>query len=134
MEWNLNTLVSLAGLAAMSIGLVTVWVDKGRDIQELQGWRADHEQYHKERLADVRASDATNATRLSVLDNRVNESERKIDQLTYRITVGEQSTINISKSIENLQATVNQQTTDLQVVREILQRMEGRTSSKARTP
>jgi len=36
MEWNLNTVIQLITLVGMIIGGVTIWVDKSRDIEELQ--------------------------------------------------------------------------------------------------
>lgn len=50
---------------------------------------------------------------------------RKIDNLTYRVTVTEQSNANITTAIKELQALMSQQAGDLKVMKEILQRVEG---------
>ena len=53
------------------------------------------------------------------------ESEvRKIDQLSYRVTVTEQATTSTATAIKELQSLVSQQAGDIKVVREILQRIE----------
>jgi chromosome segregation ATPase len=124
LEWNLNTLIQLATLGGMIVGGVVIWVDKSRDIDDIQGWVARHEQYHKERMADLKAGEASVNERLRAVDQKTNDADRKIDNLTYRITVAEQSAATITSSIKELQELVNKQAGDLQVVREILQRME----------
>lgn len=126
LEWNLNTLIQLMTLFGMIIGGVMIWTEKTRDIDDLQNWRSSHEQYHKERLAEVKSTEAANAERFRTFEARMNDGERKIDQLTYRVTVTEQSAASITNSIKDLQALVNKTAGDLQVVREILQRMEAR--------
>lgn len=50
---------------------------------------------------------------------------RKIDNLTYRVTVTEQSNANITTAIKELQALMSQQAGDLKVMKEILQRIGG---------
>ena len=124
MEWNLNTLMQLLTLAMMIVGGIVIWVDKSRDIEDLQKWKEGHEQLHKERLAEVKAIEASYNLRLSALEQKSVEAERKADNLTYRVTVTEQTTVNISTAIKELQADFNRQSSDIQVMKEILQRLE----------
>lgn len=124
MEWNLNTLMQLLTLAMMIVGGIVIWVDKSRDIEDLQKWNEGHEQLHKERLAEVKAIEASYNLRLSALEQKSVEAERKADNLTYRVTVTEQTTVNISTAIKELQADFNRQSSDIQVMKEILQRLE----------
>jgi len=49
---------------------------------------------------------------------------RKADQLSYRVTVTEQTTTSTATAIKELQNLVSQQAGDIKVVREILQRIE----------
>lgn len=124
LEWNLNTIINLLTLLGMISGGVYIWANTTRDIEDLQTWRTSHEQYHKERLADARAAEASFNERLRAEEVRGNEIERKIDNLTYRVTVAEQSAVTISSSIKDLQTGLNKFGSDLQVMKEILQRME----------
>lgn len=123
-DWNLNSILSLLTLAGMIVGGVTIWVDKGRDIDELQKWKDAHELLHKERLAEVRAIEASYSERLKIGETKDNEFDRKLDNLVYRVTVSEQSAVTVSSAIRDLQVGQNKQGSDLQVVKEILQRME----------
>jgi hypothetical protein len=123
-EWNLNTVIQLITLAFMLIGGVTIWVNSRRDIDDLLSWRSTHELLHKERLAEVKAIEASFNERIRAGEQRDNETDRKIDNLTYRVTVAEQSAVSITSSIKDLQAGQNKQGGDIQVVKEILQRME----------
>jgi len=120
LEWNLNTIIQGVTLLVMGIGGVTIWVEKSRDIEELQSWRTSIEQSQKDRLAEFRERDGRTEERFRGLESEV----RKIDNLTYRVTVTEQSTATITTAIKDLQSLLNQQSGDLKVVREILQRIE----------
>ncbi|ASQ03680.1 hypothetical protein CN172_21040 [Sinorhizobium meliloti] len=120
LEWNLNTIIQGVTLLVMGIGGVTIWVEKSRDIEELQSWRTSVEQSQKDRLAEFRERDGRTEERFRGLENEV----RKIDNLTYRVTVTEQSTATITTAIKDLQSLLNAQSGDLKVVREILQRIE----------
>ncbi|RVL05157.1 hypothetical protein CN151_10550 [Sinorhizobium meliloti] len=120
LEWNLNTIIQVITLVVMGIGGVTIWVEKSRDIEELQSWRTALEQSQKDRLAEFRERDGRAEERFRGLENEV----RKIDNLTYRVTITEQSTATITTAIKDLQSVINQQSGDLKVVREILQRLE----------
>lgn len=123
-KWNLNTVIQLVTLALMLIGGVTVWVNTRRDTDDLMAWRTAHELVHKERLAEVKAIEAGMREQLRVGEMKDNEFDRKLDNLTYRVTVAEQSAVTITSSIKDLQAGQNKQGGDIQVVKEILQRME----------
>lgn len=120
-EINLNTIIQLVTLIGMCAGGVTIWVNKGRDIEELQNWKAGHELLHKERLVEVKAIEARNEERFRSLESEV----RKIDNLSYRLTVTEQSSTSTAGAIKDLQTLVSQQSGDLKVIKEILQRVEG---------
>lgn len=120
MEWNLNTVIQLVSLAVMALGGVTIWVEKSRDIEELQNWRGGHELYHKERLAEVKAMEGRTEERFRTIEGEV----RKIDNLAYRIAAAEQSAASTAAAIKDLQALVSQQSGDIKVIREILQRID----------
>lgn len=121
LEWNLNTIIQLVTLIGMCAGGVAIWVNKGRDIEELQNWKAGHELLHKERLVEVKAIEARNDERFRSLESEV----RKIENLSYRLTVTEQSSTSTAAAIKDLQSLVSQQSGDLKVIKEILQRVEG---------
>ncbi len=121
LEWNLNTIIQLVTLIGMCAGGVAIWVNKGRDIEELQNWKAGHELLHKERLVEVKAIETRNEERFRSLESEV----RKIDNLSYRLTVTEQSSTSTAAAIKDLQSLVSQQSGDLKVIKEILQRVEG---------
>jgi len=123
-RWNLNTIIQLVTLAVMLIGGVAVWVNTRRDVEELIIWKDQHEQVHKERLAEVKMIEAAYNERIRAGEVRDNDFDRKLDNLSYRVTVTEQSAVSITSSLKELQQVVNKQAGDLQVVREILQRME----------
>jgi hypothetical protein len=74
----------------------------------------------EDRLAEFRERDRRTEERFRGLENEV----RKIDNLTYRVTITEQSTATITTAIKELQSLLNQQSGGLKVVRENLQRIE----------
>jgi len=80
-----------------------------RDIEDPMRWRLSHEEYHKERLAEAKAREASFKERLRAEEVGGNDVDRKIDNLTYRVTVAEQSAVSITSSIKDLQAGFNKQ-------------------------
>lgn len=120
LEWNLNTVLQLVSLTTFAATGIYVWANTTRDIEELQRWRSGHEQYHKERLAEVKAIEGRTEERFRSIEGEV----RKIDNLAYRIAAAEQTTANTAAAIKDLQALVSAQSGDIKVIREILQRIE----------
>lgn len=120
LEWNLNTVLQLISLLTFLAGGIYVWTNATRDIEELQRWKAGHDQYHKERLAEVKAIEGRTEERFRSIESEV----RKIDGLAFRVAATEQSAASTSAAIKDLQALVSAQSGDIKVIREILQRLE----------
>lgn len=141
-EWNLNTIIKVIGFLAGIVAWGVTWGSQVRDTQAIrdelrtevkriddratlrrsetdQLWR-DHMAYHKDRASEA-------AERAGKVDARLNGMEtetRKIDNLTYRVTVAEQSQMTLVEAVKDLQTLVNGQAADIKVMREILQRMD----------
>lgn len=124
MEWNLNTIIQLVTLGGMIVGGVVIWVDKSRDIEDLQTWRASHEQLHKERLVEVKSIEARADERFKNLESDVRKLSGMTDNLSYRITTNEQATSGIASTVKDIQTQLSQQSGDLREIKVILQRME----------
>lgn len=120
LEWNLNTVLQIISLLSFLAGGIYVWTNTTRDLEELQRWRNGHDQYRKERLAEVKANEGRTEERFRSLEGEV----RKIDNLAYRIAAAEQTTASTAAAIKDLQALVSAQSGDIKVIREILQRIE----------
>ena len=120
LEWNLNTVLQLISLLTFLAGGIYVWTNATRDIEELQRWKAGHDQYHKERLAEVKAIEGRTEERFRSIESEV----RKIDGLAFRVAATEQSAASTSAAIKDLQTLVSAQSGDIKVIREILQRLE----------
>ncbi len=124
LEVNLNTFIQIFTLISMTVGGVAIWVDKSRDIEDLQAWRASHETLHKDRLVEVKAMEARVEERFRGLEADSRKVASQVDNLAYRVTVTEQTTTSTAMAIKELQSLVSQQAGDIKVVREILQRIE----------
>ncbi len=124
-EWNLNTIVMLVGFLAGFIAWGATWGTFSTRVElndkRFEDWTIRHEGLHRERQAQAASNDARTDQRLTQLDIET----RKIENLGYRVTVAEQAGITTSKSIERLQETVNQQSTDIRVMREIIENQFG---------
>ena len=123
-KWNLNTIIQLVTLAVMLIGGVTVWVNTQRDVNDLISWRNGHESYHKERLRELKVGDARTEERFRGIEADVRKLTSQSENMTYRLTVVEQSSANVAQSIKELQAQMSQSSGDIKVIKEILQRIE----------
>lgn len=124
-EWNLNTLILIAGIL---VGVFSTGIGYGvlqnRQVaadERTEQWQQRHEQQHRDRLAQTSADNAKQEQRLTQAEARL----VKLDNLEYRITVAEQAGLNTAKSIERLTETVNGQSADIRVMREIIERQFG---------
>ena len=128
-EVNINTLILLAGFAATAIGWGMIWGRFTGDVSAMalkyDAWIVTHEQMHKDRLATVTGVEARTDQRISAIEGEM----RKYENLAYRITVQEQGSQTLARSVEELKAAVNSQSGDIRVMREILQRLDPRSST-----
>lgn len=124
MEWNLNTLIQLVTLVGMVVGGVVIWVDKSRDIEDLQGWRVNHEQLHKDRLVDVKANEARTDEKIKSVEADVRKLTGLTDSLNFRLTTNENATTGIAQTVKDIQQSLSQQSGDLREIKVILERME----------
>lgn len=111
-EWNLNTIVTLVGFAG---GLIAWGATLGTFSADMKSLETKLGTYINER---------------SVSDSRVDEwrkgvdgETRKIDNLSYRVTVVEQNAAQANQSLQELKAVVNGQAADIKVMRVILEQM-----------
>ena len=124
LEWNLNTIIQIVTLVGMVGGGIAIWVDKSRDIEDLQGWRTNHEQLHKERLVDVKANEARNDEKFKSVEADVRKLTSLTDNLNFRLTTNENATTGIASTVKDIQTQLSQQSGDLREIKVILQRME----------
>lgn len=104
-EVNLNTIIVLVGFGSMAIGWGITWGQNTTDIKTLMEFRTEA---------------------LVVL--------RQVDSLNFRMTAAEASGAAVTRGMSDLQSAVSQQSGDIKVVREILQRLERQSSPAAFTP
>lgn len=104
LEWNLNTIIQIVTLVGMVGGGIAIWVDKSRDIEDLQGWRTNHEQLHKERLVDVKANEARNDEKFKSVEADVRKLTSLTDSLNFRLTTNENATTGIASTVKDIQA------------------------------
>lgn len=119
-EWNLNTIAQLVTFGLLVFGGGVAWANIDAKFGNVSTWISGHESYHKDRIIQTQ----TEAART---DERLRTAEGKypaIDQLTYRMTVNEQTTVSINQTLQDLKNQVNDQSANLRVIQEILTRME----------
>lgn len=122
-EFNVTTVVALVGLASVLGGWV--WTASSTT-SELRTWQVNHEQLHKDRNVTISSDQARTDQRLTGLE----ADSRKIENLAYRVTVQEQGSANLAKSVEELKNTVNGQSADIRVMLEILKRQDSGQNGK----
>lgn len=131
-EWNLNTLIQLVSLVGMLFGGAAIWINNDRDITDLQDWRKEHEQSIKDRLAERKANDARFDQRLVGLETDLRKQSSIADNLTYRVTTVETQASTMSQTVNEIQKSLSQQSGDLRVIKEILQRLEASSQKRER--
>ena len=105
-EINFNSILHIITLSSFIGGGGWIWANTTRDIDDLQLWK-------------VAAT-----AHFEMMEARIDKVEAQVSNHDYRINLTEQSNANTVSSIKDVQATLNQQSGDLKVVREILQRIE----------
>jgi hypothetical protein len=107
-EWNLNTLLVIVGF----IGMFVTW---GYTLATF----SSNQQRNTDAITDISSRVSANETAL-----------RRIDNHELRITNIEKAASDAAASMKSLDATINGLSSDMRVVREILQRIEA--AQKAR--
>jgi predicted nucleic acid-binding Zn-ribbon protein len=111
-------------LVGMCGGGRAIWIDKSRDIEDLQSWRLAHEQVHKEGLSQVKEKEGSYNTRLATIEQAADAGDRKIDNLAYRVTILEQNRDALTMAVKELQGAIQKLATNQEVSTEILQRLD----------
>lgn len=124
LEWNLNTLIQIGTIATMCVGLVVIWIDKSRDIEDLQSWRGGHEALHKEAKADREAAIARFDERIKALEETKIRRDSQIEALQNKTSALDQSITSTNNTLRDLSNKLNDVVADSRVSREILQRLE----------
>ena|GEM_PF-3602470 len=124
-EINYTTVIAFLTLGMTIIGMSIAY---GRftsrvDVLErdAQTWRDSHLVYHRERAQEAAASTARADERLKTLEAEA----RQMDRMEYRLTVQEQGTTSLTAAVAELRQTINDQSGDIRLIREIVQRLDG---------
>lgn len=116
LEWNLNTLVQLLGIAVIIIGGIGVWFNLNRDVTEIQEWKVLHEADVKERRGQIEASLARGSAQVQALDDRLDTQEAFAVRLSDRVSAAEARGAEFAATLRELQSSINEQGTDLKVI------------------
>jgi hypothetical protein len=115
-EWNINTIISLAGFVLTLAGGVYAYgqltLQVGYTSQELAAYRA---------ATDVRIT-------------AVELAARQFDRLEFRIGAAEDSNASIARGLDDLQSAVANQSGDIRVIVEIVKRLEDNATPASFTP
>jgi hypothetical protein len=94
------------------------------DINLLKGWQVNHMEYHRDRLAETKEIQGQVSARLLESEKNRTVDARMLDNLTQRVSVLEKSIDTVETNAANTTAALNKMSGDMQVVKEILTRIE----------
>lgn len=134
LEWNLNTIIQIITLLGMIGGGIAIWIDKSRDIEDLQSWRNAHEQVHKDRLGEVKEKEGAFNARLDAGEKNGDLTSRQVDRLESRVAILEQNRDALVKAVQDLQGQLQKIATSQEVSNEILKRLDRAINSKQASP
>lgn len=141
-EWNFNTIVVTIGFAIQLVaGGVTIGVILNKqdasdarqtarqDASDLKyaSWISGHETLHRDRNGDARELQGRNEERFKSIE----ADTRKIENLNYRLTIQEQTSLTQSKVIEELKAAINTIASDVRVIKEITLRNDAAATGRS---
>lgn len=87
-------------------------------------WQNNHDAYHRERLAETKEIQGAVNARLSKNDDIQQQDARKLDSLEQRVTTMEKAVTTVEQNAAMQNRTLNEINGNLQVVKEILNRVE----------
>lgn len=105
-ELNINTIISLIGFLIMVGGMIYAY---GQFTSQVYQTEQAFKEYR-----------TTTDQRMSGIET----TTRQIDNLTYRMATVETATSAFARALEDLRSEMSQQSGDIRVVREILQRID----------
>ncbi len=126
-NWNVQTVIAVG---AVAFAAASTFFTTGYKIERLEEFKATHEAYHKERSNELAELAGRNEQRFAGIDAQL----RRVDELTFRVARADESISSTKEAIGKLEGTVNSLTSDIRVMREILERMDSRRLPSPRTP
>lgn len=137
-EYNFNSFVTIGGIVVtIAIFLIVRGYDVGRFYENMEGFKANVEREFRRLDSQNDLVKTQSASGFSSVDERIKSVEkdtRELDNLKYRVTVTEQTTNQISEAVKDTQQGINSLTTDVKVMREILQRLDPLPPRQALSP
>lgn len=120
----INFLTLLVG-AILSIMMVGAWRSnlESNDLKTAE-WQLAHEAFHRDQASEAKEYRNLLATKTLEIDKNIREYERRVDSLDQRITSAEKSLNNVEKNAGDTNQALNKMSGDMQVVKEILTRIE----------
>ncbi len=115
--------IAVTGVVVSSAG---AYFSLGYELRTLNNWRIEHLEHHRERAADLAASEAAMTTSLTEVRGQIDDVRRTSDELKFRLGAAEENARRTGEAITALQASVNAQASDIRVMREILERLDER--------
>lgn len=122
---------SLINFFMLAVGFVTLFSYAGEwkntvetDISQLRTWQNSHMDYHRERLAETKEIQGQVSARLNELSRTQATDARLLDNITQRVATLEKSVDTVETNAANTIASLSKLSGDLQVVKEILTRIE----------
>lgn len=89
-------------------------------------------QLHKDRLGEIKERDGATNARIAGVEKAAAENSRQNDNLVYRVTVLEQKSDAVTRTVNEIQATLQQLASDQRVSTEILKRLDSQISNQKR--
>lgn len=77
-----------------------------------------------QRMDSNESAQATTNARTDAQLDRLAEDNKKLENLTYRMTLVEQNHLGLTRTLDNLNASISAQGADIRVIREILNRID----------
>lgn len=137
----INGIMLVLGFASMFLylGSYKTTIEKGieenqANIAALSKDQSDrwevHMQLHKDRLAEVKEREGATGARIQGVEKAAAENSRQNDNLVYRVTVLEQKSDAVTKTVNEIQAALQQLASDQRVSTEILKRLDSQISDR----
>jgi predicted negative regulator of RcsB-dependent stress response len=123
-EWNINTVAQIVGFLIIFATIISAWRDTQNQVGDINAWRISHEEGVKTLVAQEAAALSALTARIDSLAVANATASTAADRLGYRVAGLEAKSPQVDEALKELSRTLAEQSGDLKVIREILQRIE----------
>lgn len=138
---NVSTVLAILALIGIIAGGGAAWSDVKSALADVEAWQVKHESFHEERGTEARIQEGKNAQRFAEMDVKLQEipllkqqqaqTDANLNNVNIRM---DKQYSDLNNNIKETRDGVNKLATQVEVLTQILRRMENSRDRDSRSP